>query len=145
GNVVVRCPSPGDAPPNEVWATVTDYASHSRFLPYVSKVEAIPQDDGRFLIDGVAHSRLWGDWPFQSRVTHKEAPDKGEYSALWSEENVDVFKVNRGGWSVKPVNKNTQTLLVVTLQIELKDYPNFIVRNIIMDRLHTVLTAMRDE
>ena len=38
-----------------------------------------------------------------------------------------------------------QTLLVFTLQIELKKYPNFIVRNIIMDRLHSVLKSMRDE
>src|ERR1022692_1676485 len=57
-----------------------------------------PRDE----VHGVAHSRLWGDWPFQSLATHREAPDKGEYSALWSEEDKDVFKINRGGWSLSP-------------------------------------------
>jgi len=146
GNVVVRSAVVVDAPPKDVWAVVTDYASHRQFLPYISKVEATKQADGRFLIDGVAQSRIWGDWPFQSLVTHSEAPDDAEYSTQWSEEDKDVFKVSRGTWTVTPFDKaNKQTLLVFTLQIELKNYPNFIVRNIIMDRLHSVLKSMRDE
>ena len=73
-------------------------------------------------------------------------PDDAEYSAQWSEEDKDVFKVSRGTWTVTPFDKaKKQTLLVFTLQIELKNYPNFIVRNIIMDRLHSVLKSMRDE
>lgn len=144
GNVVVRCAVVVDALPAEVWLTVTDYASHNKVLPYVSKVEAVKKDDGTVVIDGVAHSRLWGDWPFQSRVTQMEAPAQNEYAATWSEEDVDVFTVNRGGWTLAP-SGDKQTLLAFTLQIELKDYPNFIVRNIIMDRLPIVVRAMRDE
>jgi hypothetical protein len=79
-------------------------------------------------------------------VTHVESPQSGEYSALWSEEESGPFKIDRGGWSLSPVDKaQTQTLLVFTIQIELKDYPNFLVRNIIMDRLHSILKAVRDE
>jgi len=146
GNIVVRSAIVVDAPPKEAWAVITDYASHQQFLPYVSKVEATKEADGRFLIDGVAQSRIWGDWPFQSLVTHTESPDDAEYSTQWSEEDKDVFKVSRGTWTVTPFDKaKKQTLLVFTLQIELKNYPNFIVRNIIMDRLHSVLKSMRDE
>ena len=146
GNVMVRSAVVVDAPPKDVWAVVTDYASHHQFLPYISKVTATKEADGRFLIAGVAQSRIWGDWPFQSLVTHTESPDDAEYSTQWSEEDKDVFKVSRGTWTVTPFDKaKKQTLLVFTLQIELKNYPNFIVRNIIMDRLHSVLKSMRDE
>ena len=145
-NVVVRCAILVDAPPKDVWAVVSGYDRHGEFLPYVSAVKATQQPDGRFQIDGVTHSRIWGDWPFQSITMHKESPDDDEYAAEWSEENVGEFKVNRGGWSIKPAGPTKkQTLLVFTLQVDLKNYPNFIVRNIIMDRVHFVLNAMRDE
>ncbi len=147
GNVEVRCAVIVDAPPKEVWAVVTDYPSHAAFLPYVKEVAGIRQADGRFLVKGVAHSRLYGDWPFESLTTHAELPGD-EYTTSWTEEEKDhdVFAASRGGWSVRPVGKdNKQTLLVFTLQVELQKCPNFIVRNIIMDRLHSLVKAMRDE
>ncbi|MSQ93165.1 MAG: hypothetical protein EXR98_01265 [Gemmataceae bacterium] len=146
GNVVVRCAIIVDAPPKDVYAVVTDYESHCMFLPYLGEVKATRQSDGRILLEGIAQSRLWGDWPFQSVVTHQESPDDGEYSTHWGEEDKGAFKVNRGGWNLTPVGpKKQQTLLVFTLQIEMKDHSNAIVRNIIMDRQHAVVKAMRDE
>ena len=146
GNVEVRCAVVVDAPPKDVWAVVTDYAKHPDFLPYVKSLKADVQPDGQTLIDGVAHSRIWGSWPFQSMTTHLENPKEGAYSALWSEEDKGEFKVSRGGWSLTPIDKNLkQTLLVFNIQVELKSSPNFLVRNIIMDRLHTILKAVRDE
>lgn len=146
GNVVVRCAVVVDAPPQEAWAVVIDYPAHKNFLDYVKDVKGTKQEDGRFLVEGIAHSRIWGDWPFENLVTHHETPDDAEFATSWSEEDKDVFKVSRGGWTVTPLGKDRkQSLLVFTLQIELKDHPNFIVRNIIMDRLHSVVRAMRDE
>ena len=146
GNVVIRCGIVVDAPPKDVWAVVTDYNSQGDFVPYVSQVAGTKLKDGRYKIDGIAHSRLWGDWPYESTVTNTEKPNEGEYHSTWNEVDHDVFKVSRGSWNVKPTDQaKTQTLLVLTLQIELKDYPNFIVRNIIMDRLHTIVKAMSDE
>lgn len=146
GNVVVRCAVIVDAPPKDVWAVVTDYESHCMFLPYLGEVKATRQPDGRILLVGVAQSRLWGDWPFQSVVLHQEAPDDAEYSTYWSEEDKGAFKINRGGWNLTPFGeKKKQTLLVFTMQIEMKNHSNSIVRNIIMDRQHAVVKAMRDE
>lgn len=145
GNVVVRCALVVDAPPKDVWATINDYSSHKDFLPYVTKLEATRQAEGVF-IDGIAYSRLWQEWPFQCLVIQKENPTKGVYSALWSEEDKGEFKVNRGGWTIRPFDKSAkQTLLTFTLQIEMEKYPNFLVRNIIMDRLFSVVKAMGDE
>jgi len=146
GNVEVRCAVIVNASPQDTWAVISDYASHHKFVPYVTKVESTKKDDGKILIDGVAHSRIWGDWPFRSLVAHHENPADGIYSAEWSDEDKDVFKVNRGGWRLTPTDKSQkQTVLAFSLQIELKQYPNFIVRNVIMDRLDSVLKAMRDE
>ena len=146
GNVVVRGAIRIDARPTEVWSVVTGYDQHSKFLPYISKVEATPRNDGRIKVAGVAHSRIWGDWPFDALTLHDASPADGLFTASWSEDNVDDFEVNRGAWGVKPIDRNqSQSLLTLTLQIELKKYPNFIVRNVLMDRLPSVLTAMRDE
>ena len=38
-----------------------------------------------------------------------------------------------------------ETLVVFTLDIELNKYPSFMVRNVLMDRLHKVLKALRAE
>jgi hypothetical protein len=146
GTVVVRCAIVIDAPPSATWGVVSGYDKHNEFMPYISKVEATKKDGGVVIVEGTAHSRIWGDWPFRSETTHRETPAAGEYSASWSEENKDVFKINRGSWKIVPNGSNkNQTLLVFTLQIELKDYPDAIVRNVIMDRLHTILKAVRDE
>ena len=146
GNVVVRCAVVVDAPPKDVWDVVTDYSKHPDFLPYVTRIDATKQADGLVKIDGEVHSRIWQTWPFISMVTHTESPADGTYSALWSEEDQGEFKVSRGGWSLTPIGKDMkQTLLVFNMQVELKSSPNFIVRNVIMDRLHAILKAVRDE
>jgi hypothetical protein len=38
-----------------------------------------------------------------------------------------------------------QTLVVYALQIEPAGYPSFFVRNVLRDRMHKVVTALRDE
>jgi uncharacterized protein YndB with AHSA1/START domain len=144
GRTVVRCARVIDAPPQDVWKVVSDYANHPAFLPYLSTLTADPVAEGKVHLEGVAHSRLWGDWPFKADVVQKEAPDKGEYEALWDETNAD-FTVNRGGWILKPAMKKNTTLVVFTLEIELKKYPSFLVRNILMDRLDKFVWALGDE
>jgi len=146
GNVVVRCAIVVDAPPKDVWAAVSDYARYDKFLPDVSKVEATPEKDGRVLVAGVVYSRLGNELPFEALAKHAASPDKGEYTAAWSERDMNAFKLNRGSWSVTPIDKTQrQTLLACTLQIEMKDYPNFVVRNVLLVQLPAVVKAMRDE
>jgi carbon monoxide dehydrogenase subunit G len=144
GGIYVRCALVVEAPPREVWAVVTDYNHQAEFLPYVSQMSGEPEADGRYHIRGVAHSRLWGDWPFESQVTLEEHPDRGEYRAFWGEEGTGELAINRGSWVLRPAGEG-RTLLSYALQIEVARYPAFLVRNIIMDRLHLVVSAVRDE
>ena len=144
GNLVVRCAIVVDAPPKDVWAVVTDFDRQATFLPYLRAMSGEPAGEGRWHVRGVAHSGLWGEWPFESDVVLHEQPEKGEYRSSWSEENRGLLAVNRGSWQLSPAG-TSGTLVVYSLQVELAGYPSFLVRNIIMDRLHLVVAAARDE
>lgn len=142
-NVVVRCVAAVDAAPLAVWRVVTDYPAHPLFIPYVTALEATREGQGWVRVKGTAHSRLWGDWDFESRVLHQE-DDAGEiFVARWDGGGGDLM-VNRGSWRIAPFG-NDQTLATYSLQIELRRVPNFLVRNILRDRLHEIVTAVREE
>jgi carbon monoxide dehydrogenase subunit G len=144
----VRCAIVIDAPADKVWEVVRDYKNHPRFLPYVSAMD-VEDDEGdkingveRLKLSGVAHSRLWGDWPFVVHVDHKKISDK-EYVALWNEPSPGIA-VNRGSWTVTSLAPG-QTLVALQLQAEAEGCANFLVRNVLMDRLHRVVAGLRDE
>jgi uncharacterized membrane protein len=142
GDVQVRCAILIDAPAEKVWDTIQDYGNHPTFLPYVTEMEVEPRQEGRVHLKGVAHSRLWGDWPFDVHVDHKQVADK-HYVASWDEPNA-TMPINRGGWDVTGTGPN-QTLVVFNLQVEAAGYPNFFVRNVLMDRMYKVVSGLRDE
>lgn len=144
GRTSVRCAIIVDAPTAAVWPVVTDYDSHSRFVPYIAQLSSQKLDDGKVRLTGVAHSRMWGDWPFEINVTESKQPDQGNYSATWDEPDKSGFAVNRGGWVLKPIGAK-QTLLVFTKEAEFSGYPNFLIRNILMDRVGAIVRGMRDE
>jgi uncharacterized protein YndB with AHSA1/START domain len=142
GDVQVRCTIVVDAPPAAVWEVVRDYANHPRFLPYVSAMEVQPEADDRVHLKGTAHSRLWGDWSFAVHVSHKKVSDT-EYVASWDEPS-DAMPVNRGSWTLTALGPR-QTLVVYALEVEASGYPSFFVRNLLLDRLHQVVSGLRDE
>jgi uncharacterized membrane protein len=142
GEVQVRCAIVIDAPVARVWAVVHDYASHPRFLPYVSALEVQPKEGDRVYLTGSAHSRLWGDWPFAMHMNHKMDADK-KYTASWDESG-DTLTVNRGSWALTAVNPR-QTLVVLTIQWEAPGYASFFIHNLLLDRLPKMLYGLRDE
>jgi uncharacterized membrane protein len=131
-----------DAPAARVWAVVRDYPSHPRFMPYIRTLEAHPGERDRVFLSGVAHSRLWGDWPFKMYVDHQADADK-KYVAHWDGPS-DVLTVNRGSWTVTAVNPE-QTLVVLALEWEAPGYATFFINNLLLDRVPAMLRALRDE
>jgi hypothetical protein len=140
----VRCALVVDADAASVWKVVTDYDSQADFLPYASEISSTRLGDGRVRVRGVAHSRIWGDWPFESVVTEKEDPKRGEYTVSWDEEGQCDLEVNRGSWALTRLGEG-KTLLAYMLQVEVRGSPQFLIRNIIMNRLPSLLRAVRDE
>ncbi len=131
-----------EAPASKVWAVIRDYASHAEFLPYMSAITAEPKGTDRIYLRGTVHSRVWGDWPFAMHVDHKAGSAK-EYIASWDEPG-EGLAVNRGSWTVTSIGAD-QTLVVLSLQVEASSYPNFFVRNLLLDRLSRVVRGLRDE
>jgi hypothetical protein len=144
GRIFVRCAIVVPAPPLAVWRVVTDYESHPMFIRYIGELSSQKLDDNRVRLTGVAHSQMWGDFPFEIDVTHDEKPAQGEYSARWHEEAKAGFDVDGGGWTVKRL-PGDQSLLIFSKQTEIQGYPNFLVRTILMDRVGAIVESMRDE
>jgi ribosome-associated toxin RatA of RatAB toxin-antitoxin module len=144
GRTFVRAAVVVDAAPAAVWQVVTDYNNHPKFLPYIAELSSQKTGDGRMRLIGVARTHVWVDWPFEIDVRHTEDPEQGAYVAAWHEENKNEFKVNRGDWTVNPHGAG-QTLLIFTKQSELSGYPNFLIRNILMNRVGALMRGMRDE
>jgi uncharacterized membrane protein len=141
--IAVRSAVIVDAPPEAVWRVVSDYDSHPKFVPYIAELSSSKLDDGRVRLTGRARSRIWGDWPFEIDVVHTETPGKS-YQAEWNEKDKSGFAINRGSWKLTPAGER-QTLLAFTKQMEVPGYPNWVVRNILLDRLGSIVRAMRDE
>src|SRR5262249_35723246 len=109
GDVHVRCAILINAPVEKVWEVIRDYENHTRLLPYVSAMGMELKEGDRVHLIGVAHSRLWGDWPFAVNVDHKKVSDK-EYVANWDETSESIT-VNRGSWTLTATGRG-QTLVV---------------------------------
>lgn len=144
GHKQVRAAVVLDYPPAAVWEVVTDYANHDKIFRYVSRSEASREPDGRYHLRGVAHSSLWGDWPYDTHLTHDETADQGRYTARWDEPSAPVT-VNRGIWILERAGGDPdRTLLVYTLEIEVHPYPTFLIRNLILDRIAKLIADVQE-
>ncbi len=144
GHTVVRSAILVPAPAAAVWKVVTDYESHPQFIRYIADLKSRKLDDGRVQLIGMAHSRLWGDFPFDIAMTHVEKPAQGEYTATWNEESKGGFRVDRGGWTVK-ARGNEESLLIFTKEAAVEGFPDFLVRNIFLDRVGAIVESVRKE
>jgi hypothetical protein len=131
----VRCAMRLPFPPGRVWKAVTDYDHYGDFLPYIKDVTAERQE-GACRITGQAQSLLGGHWPFTIHVREKQ--EGGRQVAYWEEKGGGEVRLNRGSWEVIPAGDG-QTLLVLSLEAEVHNYPTFILRNAFLHRLKGVL------
>jgi hypothetical protein len=118
----VRCAILLNAEADRVWQTVTDYPHYGEFLPYITDATGERTGDGG-RVSGQARSLLAGSWPFTITVHEKKAD--GSRVASWDETGGGEVRVNRGSWEVAPA-ANGQTLLVLSLEAEVHNYPAFI-------------------
>jgi hypothetical protein len=133
----VRCAAVLDFAPEEVWATVTDYDHFTEIFPTVAESQVTAAGEGRFRHTGVAITAL-GNWPFEIDVRNER--DGETYRSSWEGAKGDVTLI-RGGWTMTPAGAG-KTLLVYTSEVEIKKYPNFIVRNLLLLRQPQVLRAV---
>jgi ribosome-associated toxin RatA of RatAB toxin-antitoxin module len=137
GNKVVRCAILLPYPTDRVWNIVTDYPHYSAFLPYLSDIETTRTDSG-CVMKGQAASAISGTWPFEITVHENKEAHRVSWDEKPSQGDVEL---NRGSWELTPVGEN-QTLLVLTLQAEVRSSPTFFLRNFFLHRLKQVVRAV---
>jgi len=138
GRKVVRCAALLDHPPSRVWSAVTDYARFETIFPTVKAVKSSLEADGRHRLACDVTSIL-GTWPVDVRIRHQE--EAGKYVASWDEPTGDV-SVNRGNWTLLPASAD-RTLVVYTLDVEVRRFPAFLVRAVLLSRQKTVVEALK--
>lgn len=137
GRKQVRCAVLLDAPPDEVWAVVTDYEQFDSIFPYLRDVHAEKESDGGYRFQGTVSAGIFGDWGYDTHIRHEETP--GRYVASWDEPGGELT-VNRGSWQI--THRDGGTLLVYTLDVEVRHCPTFLVRDVLLDRVKAIVGAV---
>lgn len=124
----------------DVWDVLTDYADYGRMLPYLADVTAEKKGDGEWVMKGQAKSAFRGYWPFQITIREAKSTDGGR---IWWDEHSAEGEVllNRGGWELRK-RGDQETLLVLTLEVEVKSTPTFLLRSIFRHRFKEVMRAV---
>jgi ribosome-associated toxin RatA of RatAB toxin-antitoxin module len=138
GHKEVRCAMVLPYPADKVWKVVTDYGDYAEILPYLADIRVEHLDES-LQMTGKAKSALWGWWDFALDIREQKSHEP--WSATWDNSGSGVVRVNRGGWTLRPLEKD-QTLLVLALETEIHHTPTFFLRNVFMHRLPLVLHAV---
>jgi hypothetical protein len=141
GTKMVRAAVVLPYPRDQVWKVVTDYAEYGSILIYLNRIEVNRNPDGSVHMQGLAQSALYGYWPFAIDIHEKKEGDT--WTSRWNQQGAsgELVRVNRGGWTVTALGSDS-TLLVLTLEAEVGNYPTFFLRNYFLARLPRVLRAV---
>lgn len=132
----VRCAVVVDRPLEDVWAAVTDYQHFPQIFPHVTRAET--RTDGDLVeLDGTLTTPI-GAWDFAARLHHAHSPERA--TVTWDDSGADL-RVNRGSWVLTRLDQE-HTLLVYTLEIELPNYPSFLVRTTLLAGQPRVIEAL---
>ena len=117
-----RCAVVVNASPRETLGP-SDYESHHKFLPYVTKLEATRKDDGAFSSTAL-QSSVWGDYPKSGDASRERCGRtylrRGRRRRMMCSSSTAQLASEAGGQDAKKT-------LDLQLAIELAKYPNFIV------------------
>jgi hypothetical protein len=134
----VRCTKLLAFPLEEVWAVVTDYDNYGDICSCIRAGAIAHEPDGRCRLEARANSVLPGGVPFEVELRHEQ--ELFEYAASWDQSGGDVL-VNRGRWVLTPQGPS-HTLVSLRLEVQVRNVPTFILRNLSLHRLRDVVLAV---
>jgi uncharacterized protein YndB with AHSA1/START domain len=137
GHKQVRCARVFDHPIEDVWRVVTDYDHFPEIFPHVVSTKAEKEGPDLYHITGTVTTPA-GAWDFETRVHHKESSD--DKVASWDEPGGQLT-VERGRWALKRLDSG-HTLLVYIQEIEVQNYPAFVVRALLRYQLPSIVEAV---
>jgi hypothetical protein len=138
GGKEVRCAARLAYPLDRVWEAVTDYDHYGDICECLHADEVHHEPDGRCLVAARARSLLDGEVPFAVELRHQQNLD--EYSVSWDHADGRVT-VNRGRWVLRPAGPS-ETLVSLSLEVQVRGVPTFILRNLSLHRLRDVVLAV---
>jgi ribosome-associated toxin RatA of RatAB toxin-antitoxin module len=140
GHKQVRCAILLPHTVDEVWDVLTDYSKYHEFLPYLANVETESVNENEVKMKGQARSIFQGYWPFEIIIHQQKSADGGRI--WWDEQTPDAeVQINRGGWTLTK-HGDKETLLVLSLETEVKGTPTFLLRNFFRYRFKQVVRAV---
>jgi ribosome-associated toxin RatA of RatAB toxin-antitoxin module len=122
----------------QVWQAVTDYDNYGDICPYIRAGVVTHDPNGCCQLEAEVESGLAADVPFRAQIRHEQLLNR--YQTTWDEPSGDVL-VNRGHWILTPRGP-AETLVELTLEVQVRGVPTFVLRNLSMRRLPAVVRAV---
>jgi hypothetical protein len=138
GGKEVRCAARLPYPLERVWEVVTDYGHYGDICECLHADDVRHEPDGRCRVAARARALLGGEVPFAVELRHEQ--DLDEYSASWDQADGRVV-VNRGRWLLRPAGRS-ETLVSLSLEVQVRGVPTFLLRNLSRGRLREVVLAV---
>jgi hypothetical protein len=122
----------------EVWQVVTDYDNYGDICSCIRADQIVHEPDGRCLLEAKADSGLASRVPFAVELRHDQELFRRVVS--WDQPDGNVL-VNRGKWVLTPDGPG-RTLLVLSLEVQVRGVPTFVLRNQSLHRLREVVLGV---
>jgi hypothetical protein len=138
GETEVRCAIRLPIPLDEVWAAVTDYDHYGDICPYVRAARVEHDPAGTTRVQAFARTGVGRGVQFEAELRHEQG--LYEYVSSWDQAGGAV-QVNRGRWVLRETGPR-ETLLAVSLEVQVRGVPTFVLRNLSLYRLRRVALAV---
>jgi hypothetical protein len=121
-----------------VWAAVTDYDNFGDICECIQAQKIHHEPDGTCRLEARARSGLPETVPFAVDLRHERT--LGRYVSSWDEAGGRV-QVNRGRWELTPIGPQ-ETLVALSLEVEVEGVPTFVLRNLSLSRVREVVLGL---
>jgi hypothetical protein len=138
GSKEVRCAARLPFALEEVWEVITDLESLGDVCCCVHADRVEHRPDGDCFIEARANSIMSGQVPFTARMHAGRSLD--QYVWSWDNPSGKIL-VNRGRWVLRPAGP-TETIVALSLEIEVDGVPTFLLRNLSLCRLRDILERL---
>ena len=126
------------APPEKIWAAITDYDRYKEFMPYTTESRIVKRTD-----DEVWFATALGFSLKTVRYTIHLKLDKPRWRIEWSLVEGDL-KHNDGGWQLEPHGDEGDTFVTYWAHVTpLVAVPAFIVNTVTRGSLPSLVEALR--
>jgi ribosome-associated toxin RatA of RatAB toxin-antitoxin module len=130
------------APPEKIWAAITDYENYKNFMPLTTKSEVRKREGNQVWF----YTELSFGFLKTLRYQIKLTLDKPKWTIVWSLVDGDL-KSNDGGWQLEPYGKDGQeTFVTYTANVQAGfAVPGFVMNKLTQASLPQLIQVVRQQ